>query len=353
MWQVVGQNRAVSLFQRSLELGAVSHAYLFVGPPHVGKMTLAINLAQAMNCQAAGRPCGECASCQRISSANHSDVQVIGLILNENTSEGKLRAEIGIDQIREMQHSASLPPFEGQYKIFIIEGAELLSNEAANCLLKTLEEPTGKVIFVLLTTSDSLLPATVVSRCQRLELLPIAVGEAETALNERWNIESPRAKLLARFSHGCLGWALLAASDDGLLRQREEEIDRLTGIINADYNERFVCAARLATRFSQNRGQVQEVLDLWLDYWRDLLLVKLDCSDIITNIDRLDALVDMARNYSLAQIQVSINCIRIAGVQLKQNANPRLALEVLMLDMSGKESGSEEILADRLLVKYG
>ncbi|MFQ5997657.1 MAG: ATP-binding protein, partial [Dehalococcoidales bacterium] len=182
MWQVVGQDRVVSLLRRSLEKESLAHAYLLVGPPHVGKMTLALNLAQALNCEAAERPCGECAPCQKIASANHADVQVIGLISEENSAEAKLRTEISIDQIRQMQHSASLPPFEGKYKIFIIEEAEFLSTEAANCLLKTLEEPVGSVIFILLTANDRLLPQTVVSRCQRLELAPLAANEVEAAL---------------------------------------------------------------------------------------------------------------------------------------------------------------------------
>ena len=348
MWQVIGQTRVVTLLQRSLEEESLAHAYLLVGPPHVGKMTLALNLAQALNCQGTERPCGECASCQKIASANHADVQVIGLTQNVDSAEAKLRTEIGIDQIRQMQHSASLPPFEGKYKIFIIEGAEFLSTEAANCLLKTLEEPTGKVIFILLTTNDGLLPATVVSRCQRLELSPLAATEVETALNSRWGIEPQKAKLLARLSHGCLGWALSAASDDGLLQQRAEKIDRLLDIINADYEERFAYANQLAAQFTQNRGLVQEVLDLWLDWWRDLLLVKIGCSDIITNVDRLDKLTEIAEDYRLAQIKAFINSIQAAGEQLRQNANPRLVLEVLMLDMPGKERLSEKNLAKRL-----
>ena len=348
MWQVIGQTRVVTLLQRSLEEESLAHAYLLVGPPHVGKMTLALNLAQALNCQGTERPCGECASCQKIASANHADVQVIGLTQNVDSAEAKLRTEIGIDQIRQMQHSASLPPFEGKYKIFIIEGAEFLSTEAANCLLKTLEEPTGKVVFILLTTNDGLLPATVVSRCQRLELSPLAATEVETALNSRWGIEPQKAKLLARLSHGCLGWALSAALDDGLLQQRAEKIDRLLDIINADYEERFAYANQLAAQFTQNRGLVQEVLDLWLDWWRDLLLVKIGCSDIITNVDRLDKLVEIAEDYRLAQIKAFINSIQAAGEQLRQNANPRLVLEVLMLDMPGKERLSEKNLAKRL-----
>jgi DNA polymerase-3 subunit delta' len=346
LWQVIGQ-KAVSLLQRSLEAGTLAHAYLIVGPPHVGKMTLALNLAQALNCEAAERPCLECASCQKIASAGHADVQVIGLTQNEDSAEAKL---IGIDQIKQMQHSASLPPFEGSCKVFIIDGAELLSTEAANCLLKTLEEPADRVIFVLLTVDDSLLPATVVSRCQRLELPPISAKEVASVLADR-GLEPERARLLAGLSHGCLGWALSAVADDSLLQRRHEALDRLLDVIAADCEERFAYVAQLVTQFNQSRGLVYGVLDLWLDYWRDLMLVKTGCQDIITNIDRADQLVEMARGYRLAQITAFIKSLRAAAEQLGQNANPRLVLEVLMLDIPGKEGG--EYLATPLPVNYG
>ena len=348
MWQVIGQTRAVSLLQHSLEAGTLAHAYLLVGPPHVGKMTLAINLAQALNCEATERPCLECSTCQKIASASHADVQIIGLTHNEDSAEAKL---IGIDQIKQMQHSANLPPFEGNHKVFIIDGAELLSTEAANCLLKTLEEPIGKVIFVLLTVNDSLLPATVVSRCQCLELPPLSTAEVASALADSWGIEPERARLLAGVSHGCLGWALSAAADDSLLQQRNEELNRLLDAITADCEERFNYVAQLATQFNQNRGSVYGVLDLWLDYWRDLMLVKTGCHDIITNVDRLDGLVEMANGYRLAQIKTFIESTRAAAEQLRQNANPRLVLEVLMLDIPRKEG--EEELATQLSIQYG
>jgi DNA polymerase-3 subunit delta' len=332
VWQIVGQSRAISLLQRSLEQGSMAHAYLLVGPPHVGKMTLALNLAQALNCEGDEPPCGLCDTCQKIDSGKHADVQVIGLNSGGNSTD-KPRTEIGINQVKEMQHSSSLPPFEGRYKVFIIDGAELMSTEAANCLLKTLEEPASGVIFILLAANDGVLPATVVSRCQRLELRPLPAPQVEAALIQRWSIEPQKAELLARLSHGCLGWALLAANDDSLLQQRAQRVEKLLDIAGSDYEERFDFAAQLVVQFSHSRSLVQEVLDLWLDWWRDLLLVKLGCSSTITNIDHQAMLVELSRDYNLAEVRAFINSIQAAEEQLRQNANPRLVLEMLMLSI--------------------
>jgi len=336
MWQVIGQARAVSLLQQSLKAGSLAHAYLLIGPQHVGKMTLAINLAQALNCEGVERPCLECTSCKKIAAGTHADVRVIGLNQNENEAEAKL---ISIDQIKDILHSANLPPFEGKHKVFIIDGAELLSIDAANCLLKTLEEPADKVTFILLTTNDRLLLPTVVSRCQRLELPPLSITEGTTALIESKGIEPERARLLAGLSHGCPGWALAAAGDAHTLQHRNEEVNRLVDVIKADYERRFDYVAQLAARFNQNRAAIYEVLDLWLDYWRDLLLVKLGGYDMITNIDRKNELTEMAEGYRLTQIKDYIESIRAAAEQLRQNVNARLALEVLMLDIPYKKEG--------------
>lgn len=326
MWQVVGHKKVLSLLQRGLEQNNLSHAYLLVGPPHVGKMTLAVNLAQALNCEAKKSPCSECASCQRIATGKHADVQVIGLASDGNSTE------ISIDQIRDMQSSASLPPFEGKCKVFIIDGAEFLSIEAANCLLKTLEEPVGKVVFILLTVDEQFLPATVVSRCQRLDLAPLALAEMEVALESR-GVELQKSRLLSRLCHGCLGWAIMAASDTGLLEQRAERLGRLFEAMDGDYEVRFAYAAELATDFSRSRELVQGVLDLWLDWWRDLLLIKSGAKDAITNVDHEAKLISQSEVYSLTQINDVIKSILAAGEQLRLNASPRLVLEVLMLNI--------------------
>jgi DNA polymerase-3 subunit delta' len=333
VWETIGQKRAVSLLQCSLERQAVAHAYLFVGPPHVGKMTLALDLAKALNCEAPEAPCGRCTSCQKIAAGKHADVQVIDLVGGRNLSEAKLQTEIGIDQIRDMQHSASLSPFEGRFRVFIIDGAEFMSREAANCLLKTLEEPAGRVIFVLLTASERLVPATIISRCQRLELPPLSTAEVRKALSSRCSLETPRADLLARLSNGCLGWALSAVPDDRLLKQRAERLERLLSVTSGDGEGRLDYALQLATQFSQNREAVTEILDLWLRWWRDLLLTKAGCGGLITNADLEDTLTGCAEDYSLLEIRDFITSIQAALVQLKQNANPQLVLEVLMLSL--------------------
>ena len=334
MWQGIGQDRAVALLRRSLKSNSLAHAYLFVGPPHVGKMTLALNLAQALNCETVEVPCGQCPSCQRIISGRYADVQT--MVLSEgDTAENESRTRISVDQIELLQHSASLPPFEGKYKIFIIDEAELFSIGAANRLLKTLEEPTAKVVFILLTTNERRLPVTVISRCQRVELLPLAITEVEVALCKNWGVDPDKATLLARLSRGCLGWAVSAVGNDSLLQQRTERLDELLMIIGADYETRFDYVARWVAYPVLNTGRrlIQERLELWLDWWRDLLLVKVGLSETVTNIDQLSWLIDLARNHSLAQIRAMIDGIQVAGNQLRQNANPQLVLEVLMLSL--------------------
>ncbi|MFQ5924681.1 MAG: ATP-binding protein [Dehalococcoidia bacterium] len=329
MWQVMGHEKAVALLERSLRGGKLCHAHLFVGPPHVGKMTLALNLAQALNCQGEERPCGECPQCQRIARGVHADVQVVGL-------DGGM--EIGIDQIREVQHAASLKPFEGGERVFIIDGADHLSHEAANCLLKTLEEPPPNVQLILLAVNEGLLPPTVLSRCQKLELGPLPAPVVEEVLGQRWGVPVEQARVLARLSGGCLGWAVAASSAEGLLSERAQRLAALCHLAGVGRGERFAYAAQLANQFSRDRESVQEVLSLWLGWWRDLMLIKMGCGNFITNVDQEAKLCDEAQGYRLREIKGFAQSLQRAMEQLDQNANPRLVLEVLMLAIpKGKE----------------
>ena len=332
MWQVVGHETALDLLENSLKIERLSHAYLFAGPQRVGKMTLALNLAQALNCEAEkdDRPCGSCTQCRRIFDRIHADVRILG-------ANG--RAEIGIDQIRDMEQAVTLKPFEGRTRVFIIDGAERLSMEAANSLLKTLEEPPPYVQLLLLASNERLLLPTVLSRCHKLELRPVPVAKVEQALIERWNVAPEQASLLARLSAGCPGWAVGASRDDRILSERTSRLDTLQQLVTQGRVPRFAYANDLANQFTRDRSAVMDILNLWCGWWRDLLLAKGGDLEFATNADREDALSRQAAKYRLSQIKGFIDSLLEATRAMDQNSNPRLVLEVLMLNIPKSETG--------------
>jgi DNA polymerase-3 subunit delta' len=324
MWQITGHETVVELLDNSLRNDRLSHAYLFVGPAQVGKMTLAINLAQALNCENDDRPCGACSSCQRILNLKHADVQVIDL-------GGK--TEVSIDQIRELERYASLKPFEGKSRVFIIDNAEFMSSEAANCLLKTLEEPPPFVYMILLSTSEKAILSTILSRCQKLQLRPIAISAIEGALIERYGTKPEDAHVLARLSSGCMGWAVQTSVNTDAILHRKELIETLVNIAKVDRLEKFSYSASMASKFSKNRAEVQKLLSIWISLWRDLLLIKGGCREMITNIDHQETLFREEAYYDIIDISNFILSLSQAGTLLKNNANPRLVLDVLILGM--------------------
>jgi DNA polymerase-3 subunit delta' len=333
MWQTIGQPEALALLKHSLQAGTLAHAYLFVGAPHIGKMTLALDLARTVNCQGNEPPCGQCPSCKRIIDGKHADIRIISLNSAKDPGDTKARVEISIDDIRELQHNASLPPFEGKYKVFIIDGAEYLSTEAANCLLKTIEEPPPHVIILLLTTEEPRLLPTVVSRCQRIELKPIPGVEIEKMLTESYGIDHDKAGLLARLSHGCLGWALTVSIDDAYLAQRNERLSEMFSLITAGWEERFNYAAKLAN----DRKSAEEIIKLWLAWWRDVMLTKCGCKQAVTNIDYMSVLEQWDEVLSLSEVRDFIDSLQKSLDQIAINANLRLVFEILMLSIPRKE----------------
>ena len=339
MWQVFGHDRAVESIKRSLEAQRLAHAYLITGPYNIGKKTLAINMAQAVNCQQAPAPCGECSSCLRITSANHPDVQIIGR-LSENGSGAK--REISISQIRELQQSAALRPYEGKYRVFIIDSGEHLNEESANCLLKTLEEPPAGVLIILLAADPGKLLATIISRCQKIELFPVNPAITEQVLIDRWQVEPQKAQRLGRLCHGGIGWAINAALDNTVLQERTSRLAELTDLAATSLDQRFAFAARLATQYSKDRGMVEDTLQLWIEWWRDLLLLKGECPQFITNVDLMEALQKHSEEYEIRDIREFIAAVYQSIEQLEQNANPRLVLEVLMLSVPGKTRSRNE-----------
>ncbi len=329
-WRTLGHDRAVRDLQRSWQQGRLAHAYLLTGPPHIGKMILALDMARMLNCLDDDRPCGRCTQCKRISEALHADVRVIGLKQSE-VNKGRTRILIGIDQVREVQKEAALKPYEGAYRVFIIDGAEQLSGEAANSLLKLLEEPPDQVVIILLAGAAEGLLLTIVSRCRHIELRPLPHPELARGLVENFGVDVARAEEIARVSGGRLGWAVQAAHEPGLLDRRAKRLDALEQSLQGGLEQRFAHSAGLASAFSDDRDSVRQELALWLEWWRDVMVIKEGAPELVTNLSRVDVLRAAAGQLSSTQITAAIVDVRETWDYLDRNINPRLALENLML----------------------
>lgn len=329
MGELVGHHRAVTFLERSLQAGRLAHAYLFTGPPHVGKATLAHHLSQALFCSGEVKPCQTCSPCRRIAQGVHPDVLTIGLLRDEKT--GRLKKEIGIDQIKEVASLATLPPYEGKHKVFILDGAEYLSPEAANAFLKTLEEPPPGVVFLLLSAAGGSLLPTLISRCQRIELKPVGEGEVARFLEGR-GVRREEAQLRARLSGGCPGRGL----EEAFFERRSAALQLMHRLMGMGVGERFAVAAELAAHYEQERDP--EVLSLWLGWWRDLLLLKAGCPQGVLNRDWMPSLSQITPLLALPQIKQALYQLQASIEGLRRNASPRLALEVLMLSLPRMEA---------------
>lgn len=318
-WGVIGHEWAVHLLRRALEEGELSHAYLFTGPSGVGKGTLARALAAALLCQGDPRPCGECPSCCLIASGNHPDL----FWVQPESEAGRLKVE----QVRELQRHLSLTPNMATHRVAILDRFDQATPSAANALLKTLEEPPDFVVLILLAPdTDSLLP-TIVSRCQVVPLRPIPVPQIAAALQARWGVAAETARLLAHLSGGRLGWAVRAATEPDLLRQRQQRLEEMVALLQAPLTDRFRHAAELA----RDPEAAQETLDLWAGWWRDILLLTGGVGeDRVTNLDQRAGLERMAPRFTPAQAVARIQAIRMAMDRMRRNTNPQLTLEVLL-----------------------
>jgi len=238
------------------------------------------------------------------------------------------RLEIRIDQIRDLQHELALTPVEGRYRIAILCDFEAANAHAANALLKTLEEPPPQVILILTASQADVLLPTIVSRCQVLNLRPLPWQVVRSALLAR-AVPADQAETLAHLCGGRLGWALRAAADPELLARRSQALDDLQRLLKASRNARFTYAEELA----RDGQALRETLEVWLSWWRDLLLVTTGTQAPLTNADRTHELERLAQTITADQARHALALLRDATWHLDRNANPRLLAEVLLLDL--------------------
>ncbi len=320
----MGHEWAIALLQQHIAHKNFRHAYLLTGPQGVGRRTLGLRFAQALNCPvpvAPGEPCLHCRTCEQIERMVHPDLAVV--------QAEQVGGALKVDQVRELQRSLSLAPYEAAYRIAILLRFEEANLNAANALLKTLEEPPSRVVLILTAdSSESLLP-TIVSRCEVLRLRPIPLTEISKSLQNEYAIPAGQALLLAHLSGGRPGYAIHLNRNPHLLEKRKIWMDDHHKLLAASRVDRFAYADKLV----KDRESLSEALLNWLSIWRDVLLKASGASTPLTNLDQSHEIERLATQLDLRTAYDMVHCIEQTRTLVESNVNARLAMEVLLLDL--------------------
>jgi DNA polymerase-3 subunit delta' len=317
---ILGHERIVEVLRRSLRTGKTAHSYLFEGVPGCGRKKTALALIQALFCtSAADDACGVCPSCRKVAGGSHPDITLIAPLPDKR--------DISIDQLRELQRVLSLRPYEAPRKACIIEPAERMSVNAANSLLKTLEEPPGDALMILLTENAGMLLPTIRSRCQLIRFAPLPPEHVMTLL-ERSGISAGTASLLAPMSGGSMQRAI-ELDNEALAEKREAVLARL-GQMNI---KRIATVFDAAEALSGNRDETLELLDLLISFYRDALHLAAGSAEIVNRTVR-PAIEAIAERTPLPRTLELLEAICETRRAVQRNANPKLALDHLFMDIA-------------------
>ena len=337
-WGAMAETPAARTLAGLVADDRLPHALLLAGPAQVGKGQLALALAQALNCQereqGSGDPCGSCRACRRISEGKHADVEVIGpggiCRVSDHDHAKNPTIEIGICQIRRLEMLVATTPYEGDRRVLIIEPAEMLRSDAADALLKTLEEPPAGVTLILVTPAPARLTETLRSRCRQVQVTPLARGALSARLAARDDVAADEADALARLARGRAGWALAAVAEGEAIPVRRAQIDEVRRLSAAGLSERLDFAESLAGR----RGDLEPArtaLEYWREWWRDLLRVRLGAGAQVTHEFLRAELESDAPRYQPRAIVAFLQELRRTEELLPIGVGVRYALEALML----------------------
>jgi DNA polymerase III subunit delta' len=322
-WSMIGHEWAVDLLAEHVAKGRERHAYLITGPQGVGRKTLALRFAQSLNCPnppTPGQPCLKCSTCKRLGAMQHPDLFVV-----QAENEGEI---LRIDQVRVLQHSLSLAPYEARYRVALLLRFEEANTNTANAMLKTLEEPPPQVVVILTAKSiESLLP-TIVSRCEVLRLRPLSIDETSTGLQKLKRVPVEEADKLAHIAGGRPGYALRLFEQARLFEQRQSWLEELLRLLASSRTERFAFARESV----DNPDDLRSELLVWLTFWRDVLISSAGLTSALTNLDYSPKIIQLAEEVGLQNALFFVNAIESTLERIDRNVNPRLALEVLLMD---------------------
>ncbi len=350
--EILGQQHIVKILKHQIETDTVSHAYLFCGTRGTGKTTTARILAKAVNCLSDGeRPCGHCANCMAIKDGTFMDVIEIDAASNN-----------GVENIRELRESVKYPPAIGRKKVYIIDEVHMLSTGAFNALLKTLEEPPENVMFILATTEPQKLPATILSRCMRLDFKRVPQnilmeGMREICTDKGVEITESALKLLSNCADGSVrdGLSIL----DQVLASGEKTVDRdkvleYVGAAGEDFFidlTELVSLKKVAEALVLLDGvladgkDVKQLMKDWTAHYRNLMITKF----IKSPEDMLNMSTENIRRIQEQSMHISLEEINDAIIRLSKTINdarwstqPRILLELAIVSIA---SGLDENVA--------
>lgn len=317
--RIVGQEGAVTLLKLAIERDRLPHAMLFTGPKGVGRFLTAATVAKALNCLGGltGDACDQCLPCRKIEKGLHPDVHLL-------TPEG---ATIKIDQIRELIHETTLRPYEGRRKVFLVDQAETMTEQGQNALLKTLEEPPGAPVLILITPQAGALLPTVVSRCREVRFHPLPERLIATKLREE-GCDRSEAHWIASMAGGSLGRAQ-ELRGQSLHEARElvvETFSQLTG--------KTPSLLDFAERLAKEKETLSLYLESLLAWCRDLVVLKVtDGGGLLVYRDKPVPLQEQGERLNRKQVLAMYQTVGQTLEGINRYANPRLSLEVMFLKL--------------------
>jgi DNA polymerase-3 subunit delta' len=306
----LGHERPLSMIKSHLVNHRFCGSYIFSGPEGIGKKMVAKIIAQQLNClEQSGQPCENCSSCRKIQKEQHPDLHVI--------QNGE--SQIKIEDIRDILRQASFRPYEGKAKVFIIDNAHKLNSEAANSLLKVLEEPPRDVRIILITHKPQNIIKTLLSRCKMIKFSPLIRDQLEVVLINNYALDKTAAHFLAYYAEGRLGLAL-RLKDTPLLQEKNKIFDS------------FILSSKPLDRniLGQSKEQLQVCLNILASWFRDIYLLKCGTSDKeIIHFDRHSDLLKLTPRFSFKQLDDIMLALSESSWYLEKNINSKLLLHNL------------------------